>query len=246
MIDLVPSESRRRYDTSEMAVGEESRRHSEPVLLAWSGGKDSALTLAKLQRSTRWRAVGLLTTVTEEFDRISMHGVRTSLLRAQATAAGLPLTIVRIPSGSDNESYADRMRAALLNARSQGIRSVAFGDLFLQDVRDYREKMLAQVGMKAVFPLWGEATDALAEKFIASGYRAVVTCVDTLQIPGDFAGREYDLEFLRDLPPQADPCGERGEFHSFVHAAPCFTDSIAFTRGGTVLRDDRFMYCDLA
>jgi uncharacterized protein (TIGR00290 family) len=217
----------------------------EPILLAWSGGKDSTLALEELNRSARWRVVRLLTTVTEAFDRITMHGVRTELLREQARALGLPLTVVGIPPGSDNDLYEERMAAALASARGDGVRSVAFGDLFLEEVRQYREVMLAKVGMRCVFPLWGLDTYDLAERFISSGYEAVLTCVDTEQIPGSFAGKPFDREMLGDLPPSADPCGENGEFHTFVYNGPLFAQPVWNRLGELVLRDGRFMYADL-
>jgi uncharacterized protein (TIGR00290 family) len=214
-------------------------------VLAWSGGKDSATALATLQSSTRWRVAALLTTVTEEYDRISMHGVRTALLRAQAHALGLPLRIVSIPPASGNETYESRMDSALEEVRREGIRTVAFGDLFLEDVRAYRERMLNTAGMSGIFPIWGIPTADLARRFIADGFRAVLTCVDTHQIDAGFAGREYDASLLDDLPPGADPCGENGEFHTFVYRGPGFRAPVEWSRGESVLRDGRFQYCDL-
>ena len=215
------------------------------MLVAWSGGKDSTMTLAALGKSPRWRPAALLTTVTEEHDRISMHGVRVALLRAQAASLDLPLRIVHIPPESSNATYEERMSEALEEARGEGIRRVAFGDLYLREVREHRETMLATVGMKGLFPLWGLRTAALARDFIAAGYRAILTCVDTEQIDGSFAGREYDESLLADLPASADPCGENGEFHTFVHDGPGFARSVVCERGERVLRADRFQYCDL-
>jgi len=216
-----------------------------PVLLSWSGGKDSTLALERLRASPEWHVVGLLTTVTEEHDRISMHGVRRSLLEAQAEALGVPLTIVWVPSGASNEVYGERMGAAMREAVDAGITSVAFGDLFLEEVRSYRERMLATVGMEAVFPIWGMDTAELARRFTDDGYRAILTCVDTEQIPASFAGRDFDPRLLQELPESADPCGENGEFHSFVHDGPIFLHSVPCSRGDRVLRDGRFMYQDL-
>jgi uncharacterized protein (TIGR00290 family) len=216
-----------------------------PILLAWSGGKDSALALEVLLASNEWRIAALLTTVTEEYDRVSMHGVRTALLRAQASALALPLRIVSIPPATSNETYELRMGQALEEARREGVRAVAFGDLFLADVRAYRERMLGTVGMSGVFPLWGAPTSELARHFIDSGHRAVLTCVDTEQIDGRFAGREYDAALLDELPPHADPCGEKGEFHTFVYDGPCFREPVSWSRGERVLRENRFQYCDL-
>lgn len=230
-------------ETGVSASGTASAR--VPILLAWSGGKDSTLALAALRNSPDWRVVGLLTTVTEEYDRISMHGVRTALLQAQADALDLPVRIVSIPPASGNETYELRMGRTLDEAKAAGMRAVAFGDLFLADVRDYRERMLAGIGMSAVFPLWELPTSELARQFIASGYRAVLTCVDTEQLDPSFAGREYDAALLKDLPPHADPCGENGEFHTFVYDGPGFRAPVAWRRGESVLRESRFQYCDL-
>lgn len=216
-----------------------------PVLLAWSGGKDSSMALQELQLSPVFEVVGLLTTVTEEYERISMHGVRRSLLEAQAASIGLPLTIVTIPPGAANETYQERMCAALATARDSGIGTVAFGDLYLQEIRDYREQMLRRVGMSAIFPLWGRPTGELADRFIAQGFRAVLTCVDTSQIDARFAGREFDAALLATLPRSADPCGENGEFHTFVYSGPVLTVPLHISTGDRVLRDERFMYCDI-
>jgi uncharacterized protein (TIGR00290 family) len=189
--------------------------------------------------------IGLLTTVTEEYERISMHGVRVELLHAQADAVGLPLTTVRIPPDSSDETYQARMGQTLEQARSAGIFNVGFGDLFLADVREYRETMLGTMSMRGVFPLWKLPTRDLAERFIDDGFRAVLTCVDTHQIPGTFAGREFDRALLDDLPPTADPCGENGEFHTFVYDGPIFRGAVSLAKGDVSLRNDRFMYCDL-
>jgi uncharacterized protein (TIGR00290 family) len=218
---------------------------TERIILSWSGGKDSALALHQLRASPRFEVAGLLTTVTEEYDRISMHGVRRRLLERQAGALGLPLTTVGIEPAAANRSYETRMEAALAGVRERGIRTVAFGDLFLEDVRRYREEMLARVGMAALFPLWGRDTDALAREFLDLGFRAVLTCVDGEQLDGAFVGRGFDAALLRDLPPGADPCGENGEFHTFVHAGPGFREPVPFRRGEVVLRDERFWFCDL-
>ena len=216
-----------------------------PVLISWSGGKDSSLALDALMRSVEWEPVGLLTTVTEGYDRVSMHGVRRSLLEQQAAQIGLPLSVVTIPTASSNESYEERMDQALRRVREAGILDVAFGDLFLEDVRSYREKMLGTVGMRAIFPLWQLPTPELARDFIGRGFRAVLTCVDTEQIPAAFAGREFDSTLLDDLPSSADPCGEKGEFHTCVYDGPIYASAIPVARGDNVLRESRFMYCDL-
>jgi uncharacterized protein (TIGR00290 family) len=217
----------------------------EPVLLSWSGGKDSALALHALRQTPGVEVAGLLTTVTEEFDRISMHGVRRVLLERQAEAAGLSLHIVSIPPVCTNEIYEERMGAALAPLRQRGIRRVAFGDLFLEDIRAYREVKLAGAGMEALFPIWGRDTAELAREFIAQGFAAVLVCVDTQALDASFAGRAFDEPLLRDLPPGIDPCGENGEFHTFVHAGPIFRGTIAFRRGGQETRLERFRYQDL-
>lgn len=218
-----------------------------PVLVAWSGGKDSALALREILCDGRYRVAALLTTVTGEYDRISMHGVRRTLLRRQAEALGLPLEEVVISPGATNDEYEARMGATLeaLRARGPGLDTVVFGDLFLTDVRAYRERMLAGIGMRGLFPLWQRDTRALAHEFIRLGYRAVLVCVDAAQLAGEFAGREFDTALLQDLPPEVDPCGENGEFHTFVYAGPELRKPIGHARGPIVVRDDRFVYCDL-
>ncbi len=218
---------------------------SEPILLSWSGGKDSSLSLHTLRQTPGVEVVGLLTTVTEEYDRISMHGVRRPLLEQQAAAAGLPLHIIWIPPDCTNEIYEERMAAALAPHREQGIRRVAFGDLYLEDIRAYRESKLAGAGMEALFPVWGRDTAELAREFIAQGFEAILVCVDTQTLDAAFAGRAFDEALLRDLPPGVDPCGENGEFHTFVHAGPIFRVPISVQRGGQEARLERFRYQDL-
>lgn len=217
----------------------------ESIILSWSGGKDSALALYELQQSAEHEVTGLLTTVTEEYDRISMHGVRRSLLRQQAAAIGLPLTEVTISPRCVNEEYAARMRAAMGDLAAAGIRKVAFGDIFLADVRRYREENLDKAGMKAIFPLWGRNTAALTREFIRYGFKAVLTCADTQRLAASFAGREFDAALLSDLPAAVDPGGENGEFHSFVYNGPIFSLPVRFVRGETILREKRFAYYDL-
>jgi uncharacterized protein (TIGR00290 family) len=218
-----------------------------PVLVAWSGGKDSALALREITRDGRYRIAALLTTVTGEYDRISMHGVRRTLLRRQAESLGLPLEEAVISPGATNDEYEASMGAALegLRGRVPGLDTVVFGDLFLRDVRAYRERMLARIGMRGLFPLWQRDTRALAHEFIRLGYRAVLVCVDAAQLAGEFAGREFDTALLQDLPPEVDPCGENGEFHTFVYAGPELRQPVSHTRGPVVVREDRFVYCDL-
>jgi uncharacterized protein (TIGR00290 family) len=217
---------------------------TEPVLFCWSGGKDSAMALNVLRRKSELRVAALLTTVTEGYERISMHGVRRGLLARQAEATGLPLQEVHIPPQCVNSIYEARMREALLSQKENGVRCVAFGDIFLQDLREYRERNLALVEMSAIFPIWKRDTRALAQEFCATGFRAVVVCIDSKKLSRGFAGRELDESFFSDLPAAVDPCGENGEFHTFVYDGPIFSDAIAVERGEVVERDG-FYFCDL-
>ena len=220
---------------------------AQPVLVAWSGGKDSALALREIVRAGRYRVTALVTTVTVEYERVSMHGVRRSLLHRQADAVGLPLHEVVIPPRATNAEYEAAMVAALatLGARHPGLDTIAFGDLFLTSIREYRERLLARIGWRGLFPLWLNDTRALAHQFVDLGYRAVLVCVDRTQLAEAFAGREFDAALLRELPPAVDPCGENGEFHTFVSAGPGWRAPIEYLRGAIVVRDDRFVYCDL-
>ncbi len=213
------------------------------VALAWSGGKDSALALGALRREGTTVAA-LLTTFTDDYDRVSMHGVRRALVRDQAAMAGIPLVEVGIPAGCVNEVYAARMEAAFRSPPLEELDAVASGDLFLEDVRAYREERLASAGKSALFPLWGRDTAALARSFIEDGYEAYVVCVDTSMLDASFAGRKYDTSLLNDLPPGIDPCGENGEFHSFVYAGPCFDRPVPCQVGEQVLREG-FAFADL-
>ncbi len=216
----------------------------EPVLICWSGGKDSSLALQAVLSDPAFHVQSLLTTVTEGYDRISMHGVRRTLLLEQAEAVGLPLEEVKIPNACVNETYEEAMRRVLSHYRQEGVRRVVFGDLFLEEIRAYRQKNLARIGMEGLYPLWGLDTRRLAEKFIASGFKAVLVCVDPKQISPEFCGREFDASLLRDLPPSADPCGENGEFHTFVYEGPIFKRPIPIQRGEIVEREG-FWFCDL-
>ncbi len=217
----------------------------EKIIISWSGGKDSARALYELQRSGAYEIVALLTTVTEGHDRISMHGVRRSLLEQQAESLGIHLEIIPITQKATNEEYEAKMKEKLLYYKGQGVHSVAIGDIFLEDLRKYREENLAKIGMKGIFPIWKQDTAQLAREFIGLGFKAVISCVDTKILDGSFAGREYTQAFLDDLPSQVDPCGERGEFHSFVYAGPIFRQPVLCARGELVLRENRFYYCDL-
>jgi uncharacterized protein (TIGR00290 family) len=217
------------------------------IVLAWSGGKDSTLALAALRADPRYRLVALLTTVTREYDRISIHGVRRAVLEAQTTALGLPLIEASIASGASNTDYEAAFALALCSAQERwpGLRHIAFGDLFLTDVRAYREALLASLDWTGVFPLWGQDTAALAHQFVGTGYRAILTCVDTTQLGAEFAGREFDASLLADLPETVDPCGERGEFHTCVYAGPLFARPLPLVTGERLRRDERFEYCDV-
>lgn len=217
----------------------------EKAVLSWSGGKDSALCLYELRQSGAWEVVGLLTTVTEDYGRVSMHGVRNALLAMQADALGLPLVRVSIPADCSNEDYERRMQEVLEQEAAVGVSSVAFGDIFLEDLRRYRESRLQEVSLKAVFPLWKRETRELARSFVGLGFKAVVTCVDSSALDGRFAGRDFDESFLRDLPEGVDPCGENGEFHSFVWDGPIFARPVPIRRGKVVVREGRFWFCDL-
>ncbi|HEU4995496.1 MAG TPA: hypothetical protein VFT29_11790 [Gemmatimonadaceae bacterium] len=219
----------------------------EAVILSWSGGKDSALALHALSQDPAWQVTGLLTSVTRGFDRVSMHGVRRSLLEAQAQRLGLPLSVIDVEPRSDNASYESAFHAALERIRCDQprVKHIAFGDLFLEDVRAYRERSLADTGVTPLFPIWGTDTGRLARRFIADGFRARLVCVDTTQLDAGFAGRVFDTVLLDDLPREVDPCGEKGEFHTFVSDGPPFSAAVPYTVGDTVLRDDRFSFCDL-
>jgi uncharacterized protein (TIGR00290 family) len=216
----------------------------QKILLAWSGGKDSAMALYELRRMPEVEIVGLLTTITESYDRISMHGVRRVLLERQAESLGFALSIVNIPPDCPNQVYESRMQKVLERFQGDGVEAVAFGDLFLEAVRSYRESNLAKIGMRSIFPLWGRNTRELLRGFLVLRFKGVVVCVDTQQIPASFAGRLIDDAFLRDLPPGADPCGENGEFHTFVFDGPIFKEPIVLERGEIVARTP-FTYCDL-
>jgi len=220
---------------------------STPTLLSWSGGKDSALALAALAGDPSIEVVGLLTSVTHDYDRVSIHGVRRALLEAQAAALMLPLSEIVLDPQCTNAAYEVAFLAAVDAAKSRhpGLAAIAFGDLFLEDVRVYRERLLAGTGLSPIFPIWGEPTAALARRCCDVGVEARLVCVDTTQLSGAFAGRTFDRQLLADLPSSVDPCGERGEFHTFVANAPGFAAPVPYTVGEIVRRDDRFVYCDL-
>jgi uncharacterized protein (TIGR00290 family) len=227
----------------------------EKVVLSWSGGKDSAMALYELRRSERYEVVRLLTTVAVEYDRVSHHGVRTELLEAQAAALALPLQKLSIRTQSPHpcrtdgndpvmQEYERQMTETMLGYKATGVMAVAFGDIFLQRLRAYRESNLARVGMKAVFPIWQRATAELVQTFLDLGFQAYLTCVDAKKLGAAFAGRALDRHFLHDLPADVDPCGEHGEYHSFVFDGPIFHEPIRVCVGDVVLRDVRY-FADL-
>lgn len=217
------------------------------ILLAWSSGKDSAWALHVLHEREEVEVVGLLTTFNEAFDRVAMHAVRRELVEAQAAAAGLPLWPVMIPWPCSNEEYERRMRAAIAAACQQGVKHIAFGDLFLEDVRDYRIKLLANSGVEPLFPIWCSQTETpeLARRMIAAGVETVLTCVDPKQLDGRFVGRHFDADFLTELPAGVDPCGERGEFHTFCHRGPMFSRDVPVRVDHCIVRDG-FHFAELA
>jgi uncharacterized protein (TIGR00290 family) len=214
------------------------------VLLSWSSGKDSAWSLYKLRQDPRFEVVGLLTTVNEAFDRVAMHAVRRELLEAQAEAAGLPLQAISIPWPCSNEEYERIMASVCAKARQAGVEAVAFGDLFLRDIRAYRERQLEGTGLEPLFPLWNLDTHELAQGMIAGGLRAKLTCVDPKRLAPTFAGRDFDQQLLDELPAGVDPCGENGEFHSFVYAAPVFDKALPI-RMGKIVERDGFVFADV-
>jgi len=217
----------------------------EKVVVAWSGGKDSALALHEIVESERYEVRKLLTTITLNCNRISIHGVRRVLLEQQANALGFPFGEIFVSNGSSNEEYESALLKALKRQRDESISSVVFGDIFLEDVRKYREQILAKVNMKGIFPLWKRNTYVLARRFINLGFKAVITSIDTKALAEYFVGREYDEQFLSDLPQKVDPSGENGEFHSLVYDGPIFNERLSFTKGKRILRGKRFYYCDL-
>ena len=217
----------------------------EKVILSWSGGKESALALYELEKTENYEIAALLTTVTEEYDRTSMHGVRWRLLERQAQSLGTALEKVFISKNASAEKYESKMRGVLGKYMRAGVSSVVFGDVFLEDVRKYREDNLSKIGMKGVFPLWKRDTNELAHTFIDLGFEAVISCVDSNVLDRRFIGRCFDEQFLSELPSAIDPCGENGEFHSFVYDGPILRERIPHTIGEVVLRENRFYYCDL-
>jgi uncharacterized protein (TIGR00290 family) len=214
------------------------------VLLSWSSGKDSAWALHLLRRQPKIQVSALLTTFNSAADRVAMHAVRRALVEAQAERTGLPLWAVDLPWPCSNLEYEERMRAVCQRATTEGITAIAFGDLFLQDVRDYRVRQLQRSGLEPLFPVWQIPTQQLGREMIAAGLKAKITCVDPSKLAKSFAGRDYDLPLLRALPPEIDPCGENGEFHTFVSDAPVFSRPIA-VRAGEVVERDGFVFADV-
>jgi uncharacterized protein (TIGR00290 family) len=227
-----------------VSTGQTASKREQGVLVSWSGGKDSCFALREIQRTSHIRVEALLTTVTRDFDRISMHGVRRVLLRRQAASLGLPLHEIFISRGAGNAEYEQRLEEAFASYRERGTDSVVFGDLFLRDIRAYREQLLARCSMTGLFPVWGRDTEQFIRDFIDLGFKAVVVCVDPAQLDPSFCGRMIDESFLADLPAGADPCGENGEFHTFVFDGPNFRQPVNFSIGAIVCRDS-FWFCDL-
>lgn len=217
------------------------------VALSWSGGKDCALALQALLNDPAVDVACLMTSVTRQYDRVSVHGVRRELLREQARRTGLPLIEIMLDAECNNADYEAAFLGALneVKRRHPAVTAVAFGDLFLEDVRAYRERLLTGTAFSPLFPVWGVDTTALARRMLDDGFAARLVCVDCTQLDGSFAGRSYDASFLSELPAEVDPCGERGEFHTFVSDGPVFSSPVSYRVGATVLRDERFMFCDL-
>ncbi|MGD0421830.1 MAG: diphthine--ammonia ligase [Candidatus Bathyarchaeia archaeon] len=219
-------------------------RNKPKVVVSWSSGKDSAMALLKIMKSNEFEILALLTTVSDMFQRVSMHGVREELLDQQANSIGIAVEKVRIPYPCPNEIYEQKMVGLLRNYKSKGVSHVVFGDLFLEDIRRYREDKLAEVELTPIFPLWKENTEELSKTIIRVGFKAVVTCVDPKKLDPKFAGRYFDEILLNEIPANVDPCGENGEFHTFVFDGPIFRNRIEITVGDRIIRDG-FQFVDL-
>ena len=218
---------------------------AEKALFTWSGGKDSALALYHVQQQGDFEITALLTTITGDYNRVSMHGFRTELLEQQVASLDYELDMVRIPKDCTKKTYEKLMQDTLEKYKTKGVQKVIFGDIFLEDVRKYRENNLKKIGMEGIFPLWLLDTKELANEFIDLSFKAVITCVDSEMLAGGFVGRVYDKKFLAELPDCVDPCGEHGEFHTFVYDGPGFDHSIDFVKGEVVLREERYYFVDL-
>ena len=216
-----------------------------PILISWSGGKDSSLALHEIKKTGEYEIAALITTVTSNYDRVSMHGLHTDLLEQQAKSLDIPLQKVFISKNASNDEYESAFNDVLLSRKKKGIDKVVFGDLFLEEIKKYRENLLGKIGMECVFPIWKRDTGKLAQEFIELDFKAKTICVDSEVLGEEFAGREYDYDFLKDLPEGIDPCGENGEFHTFVYDGPIFKKPIEHKLGEIVLRDKRFYYCDI-
>jgi uncharacterized protein (TIGR00290 family) len=216
----------------------------KPVIFSWSGGKDSALALFLLNRK-EYHVRSLITTISKDYNRISMHGVRKELLQKQANSIGIPLNCIYLPKDVKNNEYERIMKQEMLYFKSHKINYVVFGDIFLEDIRNYRESNLSKIDMKAIFPLWKRNTKDLANKFISLGFKAIITSIDSNYLDGSFVGKLYNSEFLNSIPSDVDPCGENGEFHTFVFDGPIFSHSISFQKEKVVFREKRFYYIDL-
>jgi uncharacterized protein (TIGR00290 family) len=217
---------------------------AEKVVVGWSGGKDSALALYEILKSGM-DVLSLITTVTQDYDRISIHGVRRILFEQQPEALGLSVETMLLPRGASDKDYEKEFLAILRSYRNRGVLAVVFGDIFLEDVKKFRDELLARIGMQGNYPLWKRDTRILANEFIDLGFKAVFTVVDSAVLGKEFVGREYDRQFLSDLPAGVDPCGENGEFHSFVYNGPIFNKPVAFAKGEIVFNENRFWFGDL-
>lgn len=217
----------------------------EKILVSWSGGKDSTLALYEIVKDGTFEVSALLTVITEDYDRVSMHGIRRIMLERQVEHLGYFLEKIFIPKNASDEEYKSQMVCTLQKYMPNGIRSIVFGDVFLEDVRKYREENLSKIGMNALFPLWKKDTFQQAKQFIELGFKSIVTCIDSKRLSKNFVGRVFDKEFLSALPSNVDPMGENGEFHSFVFDGPLFNSRVQFELGDIVLRDGRFYFCDL-
>ncbi|MFC1714121.1 diphthine--ammonia ligase [Candidatus Poribacteria bacterium] len=215
------------------------------VIASWSGGKDSAMALHEIQKTQDYEIVALLTTLTEDYDRVSMHGVRRVLLDRQAELLDIYLEKVLISKNTPSEKYEARIEEVLTKYATAGVSAVVFGDIFLENLREYRENNLSKIGMEGIFPLWERDTTELVHTFIDMGFKTITTCVDSKFLGKEFVGRTFDEQFLSELPSGIDPCGENGEFHSFVYDGPIFREPVPCTKGEIVLRDNRFYFCDV-